>query len=59
MKNKYIQRSHISEKKFREVIKYFSYEYDLIDNTLLKKHIFLRPKCPIHIHPGREYIGIS
>lgn len=26
MKNKYIQRSHISEKKFREVIKYFSYD---------------------------------
>jgi len=26
MQNKYIKRSHISEKKFREIIKYFSYD---------------------------------
>ncbi len=26
MQNQYIKRSHISEKKFKEIIKYFSYD---------------------------------
>ena len=31
MKNKYIKRSHISEKKFREIIKYFCMDFTASD----------------------------
>lgn len=37
MKNKYYNRSQISEKKFREVIKYFSYDFDATKIALLTK----------------------
>ena len=29
-KNKYVNRSHISEKKFREIIKYFSLDLNVV-----------------------------
>lgn len=35
MKNKYYNRSQISEKKFREIIKYFSYDFDATKIALL------------------------
>ena len=37
MKNKYINHSHISEKKFREILKYFSY-----DETAYKTSIYTK-----------------
>ena len=35
MNNKYYYRSQISEKKFREIIKYFSYDFDATKIALL------------------------
>lgn len=38
MKNKYLFKSHISERKFREILKYFSQDFDATKTSILTKN---------------------
>lgn len=37
MKNKYIVKSHISERKFRKILKYFSQDFDATKTSSLRE----------------------